>query len=107
MFTCTECDIFSICLCQVREQSNELVSGGMGNICVWGLTHLVCHKRVMEGLGTHIVITQLALVPNRAQCGPTVLAAYGGAVVVVDLIEGRVVDHIKNLHLRLRCFIVL
>ncbi|XP_057202005.1 WD repeat-containing protein 97-like [Triplophysa rosa] len=87
-------------VCKVREQSNELVSGGMGNVCVWCLTHLVCRKRVVEGLGTHMVITQLALVPDRAHCGPTALAAYGGAVVVVDLIEGRVVEHRKNLHLR-------
>lgn len=72
----------------------------MGNVCVWCLTHLVCRKRVVEGLRADIAITQLALVPSRAQCGPTVLAAYGGAVVVLDLIEGCVVEHRKNLHLR-------
>lgn len=98
---------FFICLHQVLEQSNELVSGGMGNVCVWCLTHLVCRKRVVDGLGADTVVTQLALVPSRAQCGPRVLAACGGAVVVVDLVEGHVMEYKKSLHLRFGCYQIL
>ncbi|XP_051552180.1 WD repeat-containing protein 97 [Myxocyprinus asiaticus] len=87
-------------VCKVLEHSNELVTAGMGNVCVWCLTHLLCRTRVVEGLGKHIVPTQLALVPNRAHQGPRVLAAYGGAVVVVDLTDGCIMEHKKNLHLR-------
>nr|XP_055062862.1 WD repeat-containing protein 97 isoform X2 [Misgurnus anguillicaudatus] len=87
-------------VCKVLEQSNELISGGIGNICVWCLTCMVSRKRMVEGLGTHIVVTQLALVPSRAQWGPRILAACGGAVVVVDLAEECVVEHQKGLHLR-------
>ncbi|XP_048040765.1 WD repeat-containing protein 97 isoform X2 [Megalobrama amblycephala] len=87
-------------VCKILEHSNELVTAGMGNVCVWCLTHLICRKRVVEGLGKHIVFTHLALVPSRTEQGLRALAAYGQAVVVVDLTKGCIVDHKKNLHSR-------
>ncbi|XP_043101540.1 WD repeat-containing protein 97 [Puntigrus tetrazona] len=87
-------------VCKILERSNELVTAGKGNICVWCLTHLVCRKRVVEGLGRQVVFTHLALMTGRTEQGLRALAAYGGAVVVVDLTEGCIVEHKKNLHLR-------
>ncbi|KAG1960440.1 WD repeat-containing protein [Pimephales promelas] len=87
-------------VCKILEHSNELVTAGMGNVCVWCLTHLICRKRVVEGLGRHIVFTHLALVPSRTQQDRRALAAYGRAVVVLDLTKGCIMEHKKNLHLR-------
>ncbi|KAL0188205.1 hypothetical protein M9458_015304, partial [Cirrhinus mrigala] len=83
----------------ILEQSNELVTAGVGNVCVWCLTHLVCRKQVVEGLGAEVVFTHLALMPSRTQQDLRVLAAYGRAVVVVDLTEGCIMERKKNLHL--------
>ncbi len=85
---------------QILENSDELVTAGMGNVCVWCLTHLVCRKRVVEGLGRKVVFTHLALMSSRTEQGVRALAAYGRAVVVVDLTEGSIMEHKKNLHLR-------
>ncbi|KAK7176247.1 hypothetical protein R3I93_000492 [Phoxinus phoxinus] len=87
-------------VCKILEYSNELVTAGMGNVCVWCLTHLICRKRVVEGLGRHVVFTHLALVPSRTPQGRRALAAYGRAVVVLDLTKGCIMEHKKNLHLR-------
>ncbi|XP_059389208.1 WD repeat-containing protein 97 isoform X2 [Carassius carassius] len=87
-------------VCKILEHSNELVTAGKGNVCVWCLTHLVCRKRVVEGLGRQVVFTHLALMTSRTEQGPRALAAYGRAVVVVDLTEGCIMEHKKNLHLR-------
>ncbi|XDV18079.1 hypothetical protein PO909_023850 [Leuciscus waleckii] len=87
-------------VCKILEHSNELVTAGMGNVCVWCLTQLKCRKRVVEGLGRHVVFTHLALVPSRTQQGCRALAAYGRAVVMLDLTKGCIMEHKKNLHLR-------
>lgn len=91
---------FHLSVSQILEHSNELVTAGKGNVCVWCLTHLVCRKRVVEGLGRQVVFTHLALMTSRTEQGLRALAAYGGAVVVVDLTEGCIMEHKKNLHLR-------
>ncbi|XP_016135531.1 WD repeat-containing protein 97 [Sinocyclocheilus grahami] len=87
-------------VCKILEHSNELVTAGKGNVCVWCLTHLVCRKRVVEGLGRQVVFTLLALMTSRTEQGLRALAAYRRAVVVVDLTEGCIIEHKKNLHLR-------
>ncbi|XP_050971650.1 WD repeat-containing protein 97 isoform X2 [Labeo rohita] len=94
------CQMWKESIDEILEHSNELVTAGVGNVCVWCLTHLVCRKRVVEGLGAQVVFTHLALMPSRTQQGLRVLAAYRQAVVVVDLTEGCIVEHKKNLHLR-------
>ncbi|XP_067306393.1 WD repeat-containing protein 97 [Pseudorasbora parva] len=86
-------------VCKILEHSNELVTAGMGNVCVWCLTHLICRRRVVEGLG-RLVFTHLALVPSRTQHGLRGLAAYGQSVAVLDLTKGCIMEHKKNLHLR-------
>nr|XP_017212558.1 WD repeat-containing protein 97 isoform X1 [Danio rerio]XP_021333610.1 WD repeat-containing protein 97 isoform X1 [Danio rerio] len=70
----------------------------MGNVCVWCLTHLVCRKRVVDGLGS-CDFTHLALLPSRTEQRLRAAAAYGRAVAVVDLTEGCIIEHKKNLHL--------
>ncbi|KAF4110969.1 WD repeat-containing protein 97 isoform X2 [Onychostoma macrolepis] len=87
-------------VCKILEHSNELVTAGKGNVCVWCLAHLVCRKRVVEGLGRQVIFTHLALMTSRTQQCLRALAAYGRAVVVVDLTEGCIMEHKKNLHLR-------
>lgn len=91
--------MFLSILSQVLEHSNELVTAGIGNVCVWCLIHLVCRKRVVDGLG-RCVFTHLALLPSRTEQRLKAAGAYGRAVAVVDLTEGCIIEHKKNLHLR-------
>ncbi|XP_023828155.1 WD repeat-containing protein 97 [Salvelinus sp. IW2-2015] len=93
-------DPLDVRVCQVTEQSLELVTAGAGNVCVWCLTHMVCRVRVTEGLGRHSVFTQLALAPPGPERHHRAFVVYGRAVVVVDLTAGRVLEHKRNLHLR-------
>ncbi|KAL6491232.1 hypothetical protein MHYP_G00015770 [Metynnis hypsauchen] len=93
-------DPLDIRVCQVVEGSEELVSAGAGNVCVWCLGHMLCRVRVLEGFGTDAVFTLLTVAPAAADKGPRALAVSGRAVTVVDLTEGRVLEHRTNLHLR-------
>lgn len=78
--------------------SQELVTAGAGNVCVWSLGHMVCRVRVVDGFEKEYVFTQLALVPAAAQKAPRALAVCGRSVSVVDLGEGRVLEHKASLH---------
>ncbi|KAI4878220.1 hypothetical protein NFI96_006128 [Prochilodus magdalenae] len=92
-------DPLDVRVCQVVD-SQELVTAGAGNVCVWCLGHMLCRVRVLEGFGRGAVFTLLALAPAAAGKGPRALAVSERAVTVVDLTEGRVLEHKSNLHLR-------
>ncbi|CAB1349463.1 unnamed protein product, partial [Coregonus sp. 'balchen'] len=99
-------DPLDVQVCQVTEQSLELVTAGAGNVCVWCLTHMVCRVRVTEGLGRHSIFTQLALAPPGHERPHRAFVVYGRAVVVVDLTAGRVLEHKRNLHLRVNMSLI-
>lgn len=96
-------DPLDVRVCQVTEQSLELVTAGAGNVCVWCLTHMVCRVRVTEGLGRHSLFTQLALAPPGPERHHRAFAVCGRVVAVVDLTAGCVLEHKRNLHLRYVC----
>ncbi|KAG7330608.1 hypothetical protein KOW79_006830 [Hemibagrus wyckioides] len=93
-------EALDIRVCQMLEGSRELVTAGAGNVCVWSVCHLVCRVRVMDGFEGKCVFTHLALVPAAAQKASRALAVCGRSVTVVDLGEGRVLEHKTNLHQR-------
>ncbi|KAJ8387184.1 hypothetical protein AAFF_G00159960 [Aldrovandia affinis] len=94
-------DPLDIRVCLAAERSPELVTAGVGNVCVWCLAHLVCKMRVLEGLGQDDVFTQLALAPpTSAHQHHRAFAACETAVSLIDLTEGRLLEKRRNLHLR-------
>ncbi|TRZ03872.1 hypothetical protein DNTS_027890, partial [Danionella cerebrum] len=90
-------DPMDVTVCKVMEHSNELVTAGKGNICIWCLTHLVCRRQVVNGFDKEIVFIHLALLPRSTHQGFWALAAYRSAVVVVDLKEACVGNHSNRL----------
>uniref|UniRef100_A0A3P8ZJ67 WD repeat domain 97 n=1 Tax=Esox lucius TaxID=8010 RepID=A0A3P8ZJ67_ESOLU len=93
-------DPLDVRVCQVTERSLELVTAGMGNVCVWCLTPMVCQVRVTEGFGHDSIFTQLALAPGGPERPHRAFVFYRNAVVVVNLTAGHVLEHRRNLHPR-------
>ncbi|XP_035392583.1 WD repeat-containing protein 97 [Electrophorus electricus] len=85
-------------VCQAVAGSLDLITAGAGNVCVWCVRHMVCPVRVVEGLGSCSVFTLLAVATPLL--APRVLAACRMSITLVDLAEGRVLEHKRNLHPR-------
>lgn len=89
-------DALDISVCQPAEHSAELVTAGMGNVCVWSVRLMRCKMKIQEGL-EHSLLTHMALAPPRSDRPHRAFVACGQVVTVVDLDVGKVVDRRKRL----------
>lgn len=86
-------------VCQAAEHSTDLVTAGVGNVCVWSVMLMRCKVKILERL-QHSVFTQMALAPPQSGRPHRAFVASGRAVTAVDLDAGKVLEHKKNLCLR-------
>lgn len=89
-------DALDIRVCQPAEHSAELVTAGVGNICVWSVRLMRCKVKIQEGL-EHSTLTHMALAPPRSDRPHRAFVVCGQVVTVVDLDVGKIVDHRKSL----------
>ncbi|XP_067342002.1 WD repeat-containing protein 97 isoform X2 [Channa argus] len=83
-------------VCQPAEHSTELVTAGVGNVCVWSVRLMRCKVKIQEGL-QHSTFTHMALAPPQSHRPHRAFVVCGRVVTVVDLDVGKVVDHKKDL----------
>lgn len=95
-------DALDIRVCQAAEHNAELVTAGVGNVCVWSVMLMRCKVKIQEGL-RHSTFTQLALAPPRSDRPHRAFAACGPVVTVVDLDAGKVLEHKRDLCSRCVC----
>lgn len=91
-------DGLDIRVCQAAEHSKELVTAGVGNVCVWSVMLMKCKVRIQEGL-QNSTFTHMALAPPRADRSHRAFVAGGRVLTVVDLDGGRLLEH-KNVSSR-------
>ncbi|XP_041824758.1 WD repeat-containing protein 97 [Melanotaenia boesemani] len=89
--------VLDIQICEAAEHSTELVTAGTGNVCVWSIKLMQCKVKVQEGLQQCCVFTHMALAPPQPGKPHRGFVVSGQTVTVVDLDEGRVVEHKKDL----------
>ncbi|XP_047424770.1 WD repeat-containing protein 97 isoform X2 [Mugil cephalus] len=89
-------DALDIRVCQAAEHSTELVTAGVGNVCVWSVMLMRCKVKIQDGL-QECVFTHMTLAPPRSDRPHRGFAVSGPVVTVVDLDGGRVLEHKKNL----------
>ncbi|XP_037829256.1 WD repeat-containing protein 97 [Kryptolebias marmoratus] len=86
-------DALDIHVCKPAEHSWDLVTAGVGNVCVWSVVLMRCKVKIQDGLQKHGTITCLTLAPPRPDRPHRAFVASGMVVTVVDLDEGRILDH--------------
>lgn len=89
-------DALDIRVCQAAEHSTELVTAGVGNVCVWSVMLMRCKVKIQEGL-QHSTITQMALAPPQSDRPHRAFLVCGCGVTVVDLDGGKVFEHKRDL----------
>ncbi|XP_035512831.1 WD repeat-containing protein 97 [Morone saxatilis] len=89
-------DALDIRVCQAAEHSTELVTAGVGNVCVWSVMLMRCKVRIQEGL-QRSTFTQMALAPPRSDRPHRAFAVCRQVVTVVDLDAGKVLQHKRDL----------
>nr|XP_046227519.1 WD repeat-containing protein 97 isoform X2 [Scatophagus argus] len=92
-------DALDIRVCQAAEHSTELVTAGVGNVCVWSVRLMTCKVKIQEGL-QHSTFTQMALVPPRSDRPHRAFVVSGQLVTVVDVDAGKVLEHGRDLYSR-------
>lgn len=95
-------DALDIRVCQAAEHSTELVTAGVGNVCVWSVMLMRRKVKVQEGL-QHSTFTQMALAPPRSDRPHRAFVVCGWVVTVVDLGAGKVLEHKRDLCSRCVC----
>lgn len=95
-------DALDIRVCQAAEHSAEMVTAGVGNVCVWSVMLMRCKVKMQEGLQLS-TFTQLALAPPRPDRPHRAFAVCGQVVTVVDLDAGKVLEHKRDLCSRCVC----
>ncbi|KAG7224985.1 hypothetical protein INR49_014902 [Caranx melampygus] len=85
-----------ICVCQPAEHSTELVTAGVGNVCVWSVRLMRCKVKIQEGMHNSI-FTHMALAPPGHGKPHRAFAVCGNVVTVVDLDAGKVLEHRQDL----------
>lgn len=88
-------DALDICLCESAQHSSELVTAGLGNVCVWSVMLMRCKVKIQEGLLQHSAFTHMTLAPPRPDKPHRAFVACRQALTVVDLDVGKVLEH-KN-----------
>lgn len=89
-------DALDIQVCQAAEHSAELVTAGLGNVCMWLVRPMRCKVKIQEGL-QHSTFTQMALAPSRSSRPHRAFVASGPVVSVVNLDDGKVLENKKDL----------
>uniref|UniRef100_A0A665X402 Uncharacterized protein n=1 Tax=Echeneis naucrates TaxID=173247 RepID=A0A665X402_ECHNA len=89
-------DALDIRVCQPAEHSAELVTAGVGNVCVWSVRLMKCKVKIQEGLHNS-TFSHMALAPPRSDRHHRAFAVCGQAVTVVDLDIGKVLEHKRDL----------
>ncbi|XP_044033040.1 WD repeat-containing protein 97 isoform X2 [Siniperca chuatsi] len=89
-------DALDIRVCQAAEHSTELVTAGVGNVCVWSVMLMRCKLKIQEGLQLS-TFTQMALAPPRSDRPHRAFVVCGWVVTVVDIDAGKVLEHRKDL----------
>ncbi|XP_059183260.1 WD repeat-containing protein 97 [Centropristis striata] len=89
-------DALDICLCQAAEHSTELVTAGVGNVCVWSVMLMRCKVKIQEKL-QHSTFTQMTLAPPRSDRPHRAFVVCKQDVTVVDLDAGKVLEHKRDL----------
>ncbi|XP_045885106.1 WD repeat-containing protein 97 isoform X3 [Micropterus dolomieu] len=89
-------DALDIRACQVAEHSTELVTAGVGNVCVWSVLLMRCKVKIQEGLQLN-TFNQMALAPPRSDRPHRAFVVCGRVVTVVDLDAGKVLEHKNDL----------
>ncbi|KAM7390333.1 hypothetical protein PAMA_008485 [Pampus argenteus] len=89
-------DALDIRVCQAAEDSTELVTAGVGNVCVWSVRLMRCKVKITEGL-QHSTFTQMALATSRSDRPHRAFFVSGQVVTVVDLDVGKVLEHKTDL----------
>lgn len=90
-------DALDIFLCELSEHSWELVTAGLGNVCVWSVLLMRCRVKIQEGLQEYRTFTHLALAPPQNDRHHRAFVASGKVVTVVDLDGGTVLEHREDL----------
>ncbi|XP_026148405.1 WD repeat-containing protein 97 isoform X2 [Mastacembelus armatus] len=89
-------DALDIRVCQPAEHSTDLVTAGLGNVCVWSVRLMRCKVKIQKGL-QQSTPTHMALACPRADRPHRAFVVCGRVVTVVDLDGGKVLDHRKDL----------
>ncbi len=89
-------DAPDIRVCQAAEHSTEMVTAGVGNVCVWSVLLMSCKVKIKEGLQDS-TFTQMALAPPQPDRPHRAFVVCGCVVTVVDLDGGKVLEHKRDL----------
>uniref|UniRef100_A0A3B4YYD8 Uncharacterized protein n=1 Tax=Seriola lalandi dorsalis TaxID=1841481 RepID=A0A3B4YYD8_SERLL len=89
-------DALDIRVCQPAEHSTELVTAGVGNVCVWSVRLMRCKVKIQEGL-QNSTFSHMALAPPRSDRPHKAFVVCGRIVTVVDLDVGKVLEHKSDL----------
>lgn len=89
-------DALDIRACQAAEHSAELVTAGVGNVCVWSVMLMRCKVKIQEGL-QHSTFTQMALAPPWSDGPHRAFVVCGRVVTVVNLDDGKLLEHKRDL----------
>lgn len=89
-------DALDIQVCQAAEHSAELVTAGVGNVCIWSVRPLGCKVKIQEGL-QQSTFTQMALAPPSSNTPHRAFVACGPVVSPVNLDDGKVLEHKRDL----------
>lgn len=95
-------DALDIRVCQPAEHSTEVVTAGVGNVCVWSVRLMRCKVKIREGL-EHFTFNHMVLAPPRSDRPHRAFAACGSVVAVVDLDAGKLLDCREHLCSRCVC----
>ncbi|XP_022070993.2 WD repeat-containing protein 97 isoform X3 [Acanthochromis polyacanthus] len=90
-------DALDIRVCQAAEHSTELVTAGVGNVCVWSVMFMRCKVKIQEGL-QHSSFNHMALAPPRSDRPHRAFVACGEVVTVVDLDAGKVLEQRQTVY---------
>ncbi|XP_071341085.1 WD repeat-containing protein 97 isoform X3 [Trachinotus anak] len=89
-------DALDIRVCQPAEHSSELVTAGVGNVCVWSVRLMRCKVKIQEGLHSS-TFSHMALAPPRSDRPHRAFVVCGQVLTVVDLDVGKVLEHKRDL----------
>lgn len=92
-------DGLDIHLCQPAEHTAELVTAGVGNVCVWSARLMRCKMKIQDRM-PNSVFTHLVLAPPRSDRPHRAFALCGKVLTVVDLDVGKVLERRKDLSSR-------
>nr|XP_033790129.1 WD repeat-containing protein 97 isoform X2 [Geotrypetes seraphini] len=90
-----------ISCCISNDRLNKVLTAGAGNLCLWhfGFHNLQCLKVISDGLCSTDVISRLFLKESTWEL-QSCYAVIGNGMALISLRHGKLVQHMKDLHLR-------